>query len=412
MKFLFILGTYLPKASANGICVINVINEIKNQGHSVHCLCWDNVGKKHDIVDGVEITRVFVSSKYSADNIMPKSRVSYKFISLIDKTLSYILFPFYPNHRIGISKRMERHALDLMRKNEYDCIISVFQPFDALFAGYSIAKKYPSTKWVLYYLDIFSGGIKPTLLSQKRFFKKTYKWECKFFERCDLALIMESYGFHYKTKMFEKYKDRIKYADFPLIDSLRPPCEIVQTKHDDLRFLLSGKIDFAMRNPTYVLSLMEKILKSVPSHFDFCGTQDWQPLLDSFQASVGNSFTYHGRVDYQTAKKMEDEADVLISIGNSFSGAVPSKIFSYMSRGKIILHTYSDPNDPALAYLRLYPKAILLNEKDSSECLDVFKIVETIEKNYDRIIDPHTLNALFPKNTVRYTSDLILSCVE
>ena len=412
MKFLFILGTYLPKASANGICVINIIKEIKKQGHLVHCLCWDNIGKKQDIVDDVEITRVFVSSKYKADNIRFKSRFAYKIISLIDKTLAYIMFPFYPNHRLGLSKRMERQALRLMQKNQYDCVISVFQPFDALFAGYSIVKKYPSTKWILYYLDIFSGGLKPSLLSKEKFFKKTYKWECKFFERCDLAIIMESYGFHYKTKMFEKYEDRIKYADFPLIESSLAQYETFRTRHNDLRFLLSGKIDFAMRNPTYVLTLMEKILKIVPSHFDFCGTQDWQSLLDSFQTSVGNSFTYHGRVDYQTAKKMEDEADVLISIGNSFSGAVPSKIFSYMSKGKIILHTYSNQDDPALAYLKLYPKAILINEKDSSGMLDAVKVVDIIEKNYNRIIDLHTLTALFPQNTVRYTLDIIMSRME
>lgn len=412
MKFLFVLGTYLPKASANGICVINLINEMKKQGHSVHCLCWDNVGKKKETIDDVEITRVFVSSKYNADNIKQKSRLLQKIISLIDKILSYTMFPFYPNHRLGLSKRMERQALKLMQKNQYDCIISVFQPFDALFAGYGIAKKYPSIKWILYYLDIFSGGLKPSLLSQEKFFKKTYKWECKFLERCDLAVVMESYRFHYNTKMFEKFADRIKYADFPLIESSQPTYEMSKNRHDDLRFLLSGKIDFSMRNPTYVLALMEKILKTLPSHFDFCGTQDWQSLLDSFQASVGNSFTYHGRVDYQTAKKMENEADVLISIGNSFSGAVPSKIFSYMAKGKIILHTYSNPNDPALAYLKLYPKAILLNEKESLVGIDDSKIVDAIEKNYDRMIDLHTLTALFPKNTVRYTLDLILSCME
>lgn len=407
MKVLFILDTYLPKASANGICVMNLVQELQKNGDKVDCLCWDNTGVKKEIIENVQITRVYAFKKFELEAKGKVYGPQYRSAKLLDR-VGTILFSFlYPNHRFFLSKRMENEALKLMKENNYDCVISVFQTFDAFYAGYHLVKKYPSIKWILYYLDVFSGGIKPKLLSQNVFYKKTLKWEKRFLSKCDRAIIMESYRKHYEGDDFKEFFNKIVYSDFPLL-KINGKLKLNNSESSsEIKFLLSGKIDFAMRNPIKLLLLMETMLKTKSSHFDFCGTQDWPVILKTFQDKVGESFTYHGKVDYKTASKMEDEADVLINIGNAFSGAVPSKIFSYMSKGKIILHISSNNNDSSIPYLKEYPKSYIIykDEKITSDTLENLTSFILLNKNVP--VDYNVLSEKLEKNTPAYTTNLI-----
>ena len=411
MKILFILGTYLPKASANGICVMNLIQELKKSGHEIHCLCWDNIGLEKEDIDEVHIERVKVSNKYKAETYEPLNRMEYKMVSVCDRLLASICLPLYPNHHIGLSKRMMNKGLNMMEKYRYDCVVSVFQPFDALYAGYEIKRRYPNKKWILYYLDVFSGGVKPSVFTEKKFFEKTFRWERRFMESCDCAIIMDSYKKHYTRKEFNVFEEKIRYADFPLLNGNTEFKERDNVKQVT-NFLLAGKIDYAMRNPEYLLNLMEQVLKIIPSHFDFCGTLDWFDLLKKFENKVGDKFTYHGKVDYCTAQEMESEADVVINIGNSFAGAVPSKIFSYMAKGKMILHISPNDNDSSIIYLKEYPKALIIRETDMINDELISKIQGFIEKNSSMVINSENLKRIFEKNIPQYTSNIIEKCLE
>lgn len=407
MRILFILGTYLPKASANGICVMNLIKELQKNGDTIDCLSWNNTGVKKEKIEGVEITKISVSKKYELEVTGEDHGLRYQVTKFLDKIVVGLFGFLYPNQRIFLSKRVEKAALKLMKKNNYNCVISVFQPFDALFAGYQLSEKYPSLKWILYYLDVFSGGIKPKQLSEDIFYKKTLKWERRFLNQCDRAIIMESYRKHYEREDFKEFFDKIVYSDFPLLKISRESKVENPKSSTKIRFLLSGKIDSAMRNPDKLLSLMEMMLKTKSAHFDFCGTQDWPEKLKDFQDRVGESFTYHGKVDYKTASKMEDEADVLINIGNAFAGAVPSKIFSYMSKGKIILHISSNNDDSSIPYLKKYPKSYIVynDERITSETLE--SIASFISEYRNIAVDYGTLLKKLEKNTPLYTIELI-----
>jgi hypothetical protein len=50
------------------------------------------------------------------------------------------------------------------------------------------------------------------------------------------------------------------------------------------------------------------------------------------------------------------------SIRNSVEFQIPGKIFEYMSTGKPILHFSKFSEDPAITYLKRYPKALIINE--------------------------------------------------
>ena len=58
---------------------------------------------------------------------------------------------------------------------------------------------------------------------------------------------------------------------------------------------------------------------------------------------------------------------LLISIGNTDSPMIPSKLFVYMSSCKPIIHFYYNNKDSCLPYLEKYPYSLLLNMNDSMD---------------------------------------------
>ena len=46
---------------------------------------------------------------------------------------------------------------------------------------------------------------------------------------------------------------------------------------------------------------------------------------------------------------------------------IPSKIFEYFSFEKKIIHFYKDDNDTCIPYLKKYPYALLIDERDNFE---------------------------------------------
>ena len=65
-----------------------------------------------------------------------------------------------------------------------------------------------------------------------------------------------------------------------------------------------------------------------------------------------------------SAAALENHADVLVSLGNTYDNQMPSKLFGYFATGKPVLHLAVSENDPTLPYLVRYPLALVLHRKD------------------------------------------------
>ena len=64
------------------------------------------------------------------------------------------------------------------------------------------------------------------------------------------------------------------------------------------------------------------------------------------------------------AAALENRADVLVSLGNTYDNQMPSKLFSYLGTGKPLLHLAVTDTDPPLPYLAKYPLALVLHKKN------------------------------------------------
>lgn len=413
-KILFIVGTYLPKASANGICVSKVAQLLLKEGYSVDCLCmWNCQAPEKEDIDGVKVYRIngTLSNRISWRLLYGKPSqllvAVYKIVVTLSRIKAALLYPIYPMTTPLFALKTLFKVDQLYKKERYDIVVPVFQPFSYLWVGTMLKKRYPQLKLVLYYLDILSGGVPPKGFSAEWLMKKAYRWEKSFFERADLIIIMKSYQKHYTGELFKKYQDKIYYGDFPLVvenDKARYVKRNIQKK---CNFILAGLIQKNMRNPEYLFALLSRLKGYVSFKFDFCGRHDCDELVHSLSKELGESFCFHGQVDADVANMMIDNADVLISIGNSLDAAVPSKIFTYMSTGKPILHLYSSKNDAALYYLKEYPLSLMLYEDWEQLDKNVDKLVGFLmNKDYD-VLRYGDIENIFIENTPKAFIDAI-----
>ena len=85
---------------------------------------------------------------------------------------------------------------------------------------------------------------------------------------------------------------------------------------------------------------------------------------------------------------------------------IPSKIFEYFSFEKKIIHFYKDDEDTCLLYLKKYPYALLIDERNPlADNLD--KIIKFLD-NEKPVSTRQEWRKDFYMNTPEYTAKLIL----
>lgn len=404
-KILFIVGTYLPKASANGICVSKVAQLLLERGYNVDCLCIRNSQlPDQEYINGVNVYRINgplynqLSWRVLEGTASKRQIVAHKLIATLNRIKAVLLYPIYPLTSPLFALRTLIMVEKLYEKEQYDIVVPVFQPFSYLLVGAILKKRHPRLNLVFYYLDILSGGVPPKGFSAQWLMKKAYRWEKCFFERADLLVIMKSYQKHYTRELFEKYQDKIYYGDFPLLVKNQTTQYKKGNVQENCHLLLAGLVQKNMRNPEYLFAVISKLKGYVSIQFDFCGRHDCNELVNNLSKELGESFCFHGQVSTDIAEKMIDAADILISIGNSLDAAVPSKIFTYMATGKPILHVYSSHNDSALYYLKQYPLSILMYEDWNKIDESVEILINFIKSDYN-LLNYSEINKMFPENT-------------
>ncbi len=131
---------------------------------------------------------------------------------------------------------------------------------------------------------------------------------------------------------------------------------------DAINVVFCGNLDHKMRESTYALQQVEKIIQALPrATFYFAGTHEGG-LIETLAAQYPKRFVLLGTLPAEVADNLTNSADVLLNIGNMASNMVPSKIFSYFATGKPILNFQKISNCPARRYFEQYPLALTLQE--------------------------------------------------
>ena len=143
------------------------------------------------------------------------------------------------------------------------------------------------------------------------------------------------------------------------------PRVIEPVEHDDIQCVFCGSLHPGMREPGFALALFRALHgDTVTLTMAGGGWERFAADADETARVLGAKFVRPGLLPPDEAAALENRADVLVSLGNTYDNQMPSKLFGYFATGKPVLHLAVSENDPTLPYLARYPLALVLHRKD------------------------------------------------
>lgn len=361
-----------------------------------------------EVIEGVNVYRIKARwftriSQWCDDNKHRKSSNVIRTIALLINRLRMILsFPTWPLVSPLYAYRYYKKALQLNQMNDYDGILSVYTPIDALIAGALVRRKYSNVKLVLYFLDCFSGGVVPRHLTRQWLEKRGYKWETRLFDIADMVFVMASHERHYSKDRYDKFRDKIRVVDIPLMRELKPKPDkgTISLNAEVVNIVYTGSIIKSTRDPVYMLETFKLIDKPDQYRFHIYGGGDCHDIIAGYiEEGRGIPITQHGLVDPDTAIGAMLEGDILVNIGSSVDTMIPSKIFEYMAAGKPIISFYKYETEPSIPYLEKYPLALLIREDWNELHSNAELIVKFMDKHKGKTTKYDEIASGFPANT-------------
>ncbi len=243
---------------------------------------------------------------------------------------------------------------NFFKKNSFDIFITLQEPHWAA----KLATQY-NLPVVLYQLDPY--GLHELYTDDK-----------------EQKIITEQHNFEIAKHVFttpvllNQYKDHVGYSRFTgKLTAVEFPNvrEINCSKQDEIKFnneyiniVYCGIMEDSYRSPRSFLEYFSAmLLLNDKIRVYFIGEIKSESIVE-FSGRYPNNIVIKEPVNLETATAIQNEADVLLNIGNLITNQVPSKIFDYFSLGKPIFSTCKVPNCPSKEYLDRYPLGFILDE--------------------------------------------------
>ena len=125
-----------------------------------------------------------------------------------------------------------------------------------------------------------------------------------------------------------------------------------------INVLCTGTRDDEVRDSRYTLALC----KQIPDvNFHFIGV-NWAKM----QVMQEENLFFYPRQKMEVIRRMQEQADFLLNIGNKNPNQIPSKVLEYINTGKPVVNVYKTESCPTLKLLQEYD-TIHLSEKEPLE---------------------------------------------
>lgn len=398
MKYLFVLNDYYPLKNASGVCVENVIRELKNNDNDIHIICYMDC--EREFVD----ENVFIHGIKASDYVSTSNFRTTKYNNKLKKMLWLIqLFFSYPIYYPAIASRLLKKCDKVIKQCSITHVVTVINPIETILTAIKIKRLNPNVAVTLYELDSITdldnrnSGIRKLLnFKRKRIENKAYS-------SVDTIIYMKCHSKHFENKYYDKYRTKMRMADFPLyIEQTIRDSEI--KFGDQLSFIFSGALIRGIRNPEFAIRFFDMLSEKHKISVDFFSRGDYEEFLS--KCSQKNPVIHQkGYVSTDIINYAMQSSDFLVSIGNQMSNMVPSKIYSYISMKKPIVHFCCIPDDPCIDILKDYELALLISCSKSIE--DAICDFEKFFKNINGTVFESTDNKKYELNRPAYTANIL-----
>lgn len=409
-RILLATDSYHFAPTANGICVEEIADELKKQGHDVHVLCFRH-GKENDEddINGIKIHRIKMDWVNRLRFLYEKKLSGWKqtvvksVMVFLNRVEAILFLYWFPMRSPLFCERYKRRMEVLQKKYSYDIIVSSYSPFEAAYSLAKINKKY-NMKKCLYTLDSFTNLKQRFFLSREYQEKKGWKWEQKIYDQCDLILNLKCHEKHYNQKRYDKFRKKMEIVDIPHMIPFS-----VETKQENLSgytMIYAGNFYKDIAKDVFDV-LMDYILSDTLT-LEIYGRNDRESLQEFTTNEVAKKIVFGGFLDRKEILKKEIQADILLSIGCPGTDFISSKIFEYIVFGGKILHLYKGENDPNYKYFKKYKNACCINLEssvdDNRKRIEEFLKVKTERIPFEKISEMYKEN--LPSYTTKFISEL------
>lgn len=412
-KIVFLMNTYHPFISGNGICIDKIVEIIK-KNYEIIIVCQKmNINlKDEEIVKGIKIIRIETNDrkvlnkseelKFSKNKI---TQIKSKLNILLIRTKKYLKAHTAKENIDQILVKKYLETLYKINKNDQiDLIIPVCFPFESIIASLEFLKS-KHVKIIPFLFDKFSvsESLHRTRFNQKIKMKKHLKIEKKIIEKTHAIIATEDWKNHL-NKYFFDYIEKIKFCKIPTLkENINLYKEVDRKK---IKLIYAGDLNLRVRNPKIVFEILGKCIKDNEKiNMSLYTRGNCKKYVEEFTNLFPNNVKNNGSVSYEVAQVALKTSNILISIGNYDITQTPSKIYEYMSLGKPIIHFYKKKEDPVIKILEKYPMAYCLEESYSD--FNKEKLLKFInEYCYTENISFKIIKEIFYKSTPEYCAEL------
>jgi len=229
-------------------------------------------------------------------------------------------------------------ALNLLRENEYDFVITSHEPIVDTLIGLALKKR--GIKWIADLADPISASYYPGFW--RLILKKIEK---KVLEKAD-AIIVTNDAIKNKYNKYVNSKDKIlvitqgfdlKFFKF----------QKEFNKNDRFTLAYTGSFYKDFRNPEALV----KALSRLNFNFEFRLAGRLEGFLPVFEP-IKQKVKYLGVLPHKEVLKVQASSDVLVYLGNKLENQIPGKIFEYLGSGRPILCIIQSKKDPVGGLVR------------------------------------------------------------
>lgn len=404
MKILFLLDELPPTKSANGICAEKVMRALLADGCSVFCICWKANGNKEFSVCEIPEKPWNRKVKRWKERDSAYSRVSFQIARYLYRIKRYFLLPLWPADSLTTARDFYHAAQRIIDKENVTTVVAVNYPGETLLAMKWLKKKYKSKiKCVMYPLDVTLCGVPygeklEKMISRK--LNRSFMRSC--FKVADAMLVLENAQQLYES-IFQDQQNKFILCGIPLLEKVIQSTVLLETASLELHCVYTGNLIKNLRDPKEILDLLSKVvlLNGRKIIFDLYGQMD-KGLSDEIGSThYPFEFIVHNWVSEAELVGILGQADVLLNIGNREEQLIPSKLFTYMSTGKPILHQCLIENDPCIPYLKKYDNAYVVRVEGTCREEQVQQASLFLGNLQDKKTD---VTKLFPRCTPQYTA--------
>ena len=404
-KILFIVSSFLPNTTANGVCVYNLAREYIQQGLQVYCITSQAAGQKtYEMIDGIHIYRIKEAwfGRFQAKSMSrgTASKLCYKLVHVLR---NICLIPLYPNVSPIRSRQVYRTALKLVETENIDTVVGSFRPYESVYTVLKLKRKFADqVTCISYYLDVLLQN-RTMHLGSAYYRWRSIRAQRKDIRTLDRVLIPLANRNEFES-IYGKH-DNVRFLDFPMYVRKTENAKMdLPFRSGTLNLAYVGTLNLQDRNPSRLLELLAAVQSYVPNvrlHI-WGNAEEVKEIIEHYNSIA----QYHGYVSSECVPYILQGADWVINISNKKnSNMIPSKKFQLFASGKPILNYVFNRQDASLRYFERYANTYYVYDNQVNHQLAVAELVDAFQKKWPLV----NADEVFRENTPEIVAEKIIN---